>query len=115
MTSLVKTLDKQLDEMATRPGHDRPGVWVIFCNDDAGMQQKLKDLIAKEGVKQVVLSTHGAAGPKRYAVAPEADVTVVIYNNKKVTANFPLKKGGLGKDKAREITKALTQVLPRKQ
>jgi hypothetical protein len=38
LTSLVKQIDKQLEDRAAgRRGRDRHGVFVIFCNDDAGM------------------------------------------------------------------------------
>ncbi len=116
LTGLVKTIDKQLDEASARKKKaERLGVFVVFCSDDAGMKQKLQDLAASEKLKHVVLCTTKPAGPPRYRVAREADLTVVVYGESEdVTANFPLKKGELNEDRTKAIVKALTQVLPRK-
>lgn len=116
LTGLVKRIDKQLDEtMARQKRTAKLGVFVIFCTDDAnGMQPKLKELSAKEGLKQVVLCTFAAEGPRRYKVAKEAAFTVAVYkNHEDVSANFALKKGALDKDKADAIVKAVTTVLPK--
>jgi hypothetical protein len=87
----------------------------VVCNDDAGLQGQLEGLVAKEGLKHVVLCAHKSGGPPRYRVAPEADLTVVIYEgSERVAANFPLKKGALTEDRAGEILRALTRALPRK-
>jgi hypothetical protein len=115
LTGLVKQIDKELDEeSARRPGPKRQGVFVVFNSDDAGLKQKLRDLIDKEGLKQVVLCFGTSEGPAKYEVAEEAGLTVAIYQNGLVRANFALRKGELTKDRAKEITKALTQVLPKK-
>jgi hypothetical protein len=116
LTGLVKEIDRQLDATSARGlGANKLGVFVVFCNDDAGLGQRLRDLIAKEGLKQVVLCTHNAAGPTRYRVAKEADLTVVIFEDRaRVAANFPLRKGDLDEARSQAIIKALTQVLPKK-
>jgi DNA-binding LacI/PurR family transcriptional regulator len=115
LTGLVKQIEKQMAETLARAADaNKLGVFIIFCNDDAGLKGQLEDLIAKKRLKQVVLCATNAEGPPRYRVAKEADFTVVIYEDKKVTANFALKKGALDKDKSKEIVKALTQVLPKK-
>jgi len=115
LTSLVKTIDKQLDETMTRQKRtDKLGVFVILLTDDGNMQQKLKDLAVKEELKQVVLSTCPSAGPIRYKIAREADLTVVVYKDKgTVSANFPLKKQHLDKCTADEIFESVTKVLPK--
>ncbi len=116
LTGLVKRIDTELDEAATlRKGQPRLGVFIIFCNDDAGLKKQLEDQLAREPLKQVVLCTCNAAGPTRYRVAREADLTVAVYENRStVAANFALKKGELNEEKAAEIFKAVSRVLPRK-
>jgi hypothetical protein len=115
LTSLVKQIDKQLaGTPAPRPGMRKPGVFVVLCNDDAGMRKQFQGLIAKEGIKHVVLCTTDSEGPKNYRLAREAAQTVVIYKGAQVvSANYPLKKGELNEKKAKEIRKALADVLPR--
>ena len=116
LTSLVKRIDGQLAaRAAVRKGRLRHGVFVIFCNEDPEMRKKLEGLAGGEQLKQVVLCTNPPAGPKRYKVAKEADVTVVVYDeSESVTANFPLKKGELTEDKARAIVTVVIKALPTK-
>ena len=96
LTSLVKQLDEQLEGRPSHPnGEGKLGVFVIFCSDDPRLGQQLKDLLAKEKLKNVVLCTTTPTGPPRYRVAKEADLTAAVYNdNRRVTANFALAKGG---------------------
>ena len=115
LTGLVKQIDQQLEEAsARRPGPDKLGVFVIFCNDDPAMKDRLRELVARERLKHVVLCSADAQGPPRYKVAKEADYTVVIYKNSEdVASNFALRKGELNEERAKDIRKALAQVLPR--
>jgi hypothetical protein len=116
LTSLVKTIDKQLGESsARRRGGNKLGVFVVFCSDDSGLKQQLQNLIAKEGLKHIVLSIsrHKAQGPPRYRVAREADLTVVVYENRdRVAANFVLDSDDLTADRTKDILKSLRKVLP---
>lgn len=114
LTGLVKRIDRRLDgPNALRRGASKLGVFVVVCNDDAGLQERLQALADKEQLKHVVLCAHKSGGPPRYRVAPEADLTVVIYkDSERVAANFPLKKGDLTEDRAAEVLRALTRALP---
>lgn len=116
LTSLVKNIDRQLEAASpARPGHNKLGVFFVFCNDSPGLKQQLMELAAKEGLKQVVLATHDSAGPQRYRVAREADITAVIYRDGAVAANIALRPGMLKEaDRAHAIFKAVGRVLPKK-
>jgi len=125
LTGLVKKLDSQLDEATRnlqRQRSDKFGVFVILLTDDADAQKKLGEVAAREGLKHVVLSAYqklrsqpsATAGPVRYKVAKEADVTVAVYREEDVvTANFALQKGGLTGKKVEAIQAAVARVLPR--
>ena len=114
LTGLVKTIDKQLnDASAGRGGQGKLGVFVILCSDDPTMRQQLEGLLAREGLKQVVLATHDSAGPAKYRVAREAELTVVIYeNHSRVAANFAFENGDLEPASSQAIVQAVTRVLP---
>ena len=115
LTSLVKQIDKQLAEAPPLPPNARQlGIYIIFCNDDPGQTRQLQGWIAGAQLKHVVICKDGSAGPERYRVAKEADLTAVIYSGNRVKANIPLRKGELNECSAREITEALSQVLPKK-
>lgn len=113
LASLVKKIDQQLIR-ATRTGARAPGAFVIFINNGDSLDHKLRQMAEKEGLKRVNLCI--GAPPADYALANEADVTVVIYNVKRrreqhVTANFALRKGELDAAKTDNIVKALSAVL----
>jgi len=116
LTSLVKNIDKQLEEAALHSPTARPrGVYIIFCNDDPSQTKQLKDWIVAEKLKHVVVCKESAAGPDRYRVAREADVTAVVYDQGRVKANVACKPGELTDDRAfTEVTEALSRVLPSK-
>ena len=95
LTSLVK----QMDEAAVKNKSCHMGSFVVFCSDDEGLKDKLKDLAEKEHLKKVILTIDNPAGPTKYDVAKDADITVVLYEKRKVKANYAFKKGEL-KDKA---------------
>ena len=114
LTSLVKTMDKQLEEPAARrQGKNRLGVFVIFCSDDPDLKQQVESLAAKISPKNVILSTHRSQGPPAYRISPDADLTVAIYqNHENVAANFVLDADDLNAENTQRILKALTKVLP---
>ena len=95
LTALIKKIDA-----ATAAHRDvEMGSFVVFLNDNPSLPAALKDLADKNGVKQTVLATFAPAGPPNYYVAPEADVTVVLYTHHKVVANYAFRPGDLN-DKA---------------
>jgi hypothetical protein len=116
LISLVKVIDKQLEMSAlSRQCREKPGVHVVFCSDDPGLKQRLDALIAREGIKHIVLSVskNKAQGPPRYRIAREAELTVVIFKDEEeVVANYVLDSIDLTADRGDEIMKALKKVLP---
>lgn len=88
--------------------------FVVFCNSDEALEGQLKQLAKDKELKNVVLSIDNPAGPEGYKVAKDADVTVVLYVDRTVKANYAFKKGGL-KDKDIEtiVTKGVPAILPK--
>jgi hypothetical protein len=91
LTSLVKKIDAATAENKSK----RMGSFVVYLSDDEALEDQLKTLAEKNSIKNCVLSIDNVAGPKGYNVAKEADVTVVLYNKRKVEANHAFKKGEL--------------------
>lgn len=91
LTSLVKKIDAATAENKSK----RMGSFVVYLSDDEDLGDKLKSLAEKEGIKNCILSIDNVAGPKGYEVAKDADVTVVLYNQRKVESNHAFKKGQL--------------------
>jgi hypothetical protein len=51
-----------------------------------------------------------ADGPPAYKLAADADVTIMLFVNQKVTANFAFRAGELTDEKVKEVAKALPEL-----
>lgn len=111
LTSLVK----KIDEATVKNSKAKMGSFVVVCNDDEKMEDKLKSLAKKEDLKKCILTLEGRkAGPGGYTLHPDADVTVVFYNKRKTAAQFAFKKGELKEKDVEAIMEALPKILPKK-
>jgi hypothetical protein len=94
LASLVKQLDKFVDE-----NKDKKVAAVVnfLGNDPEALKTAVKEFGEKNKVKNVALAVavDNENGPKALKISPDADLTVMFYNKKKVTANHAVKKGGL--------------------
>ena len=111
LTSLVKKIDA-----ATADNKDcRMGSFVVFCSDDEGLEKKLKELADKEKLGKIVLTIDNPSGPTGYKVAKDADVTVVLYTQRQVKANYAFKKGDLKQKDIDAIITDVSKILPAKK
>ena len=110
MTSLVKKIDEATDKHSDC----RMGSFVVFCSDEEGLEKKLKDLADKEKFKHIVLTIDNPSGPNKYEIAKDAEVTVVLYTQQKVKANYAFKKGELKEADINKIVSDVSKILPEK-
>lgn len=112
LTSLVK----KFDAAAVTNSKAKMGTFVIFLNDEEALPKQLKDIASKESLKKCVLAvdTGSPTGPKGYEIAKDADVTVVLYNKRKVEANYAFKKGELNAAAIEKIVADIPKILPTK-
>ena len=110
LTSLVKKIDAATDKNSDC----RMGSFVVFCSDEEGLEKKLKDLADKEKFKHIVLTIDNPAGPKNYEIAKDAEVTVVLYTQQNVKANYAFKKGELKDADINKIVSGVSKILPEK-
>jgi hypothetical protein len=89
------SLIKKIDDATATNSDCKMGSFVVFLSDDKDLEGKLKEVASKNGLKKLVLSIDNPAGPKGYNVAEGADVTVVLYKERKVEANHSFGKGNL--------------------
>ena len=97
-------LVKKLDDITEQNKKADMGSFVVFCSDDPGLEKRLAGLAEKEKLKHLILTIDNPAGPKDYQIAKDADVTVVLYTDFKVVANYVYRKGEF---KDQEIDKIL--------
>lgn len=111
LTSLVKKLDAAT---ATHADCSFRAV-VVLLSDDEKLEEKLKELAEKEGIKKVVLAVESPVGPPKYELSKDADVTVLLYEKKTVKKNFAFAKGELTDAKAAAVADAVKEILPEKK
>jgi len=95
-TELVRKLDEALDR--NKNVELRAGV--VILNDDAAKEESRKELVRKleastKELKHVLVAVDVAAGPEKYKVNKDADVTVLIYEKHKILANSAFAKDKL--------------------
>lgn len=89
---LAKLL-KKIDGCVEKNADCKMGSFVVFCSDEDGLEAKAKKLAKDNDLKNVVLSIDNPAGPKGYKVNKDADITIVLYKDRNVKANYTFKKG----------------------
>src|SRR5438876_12362925 len=107
LTSLVK----KIDAATVKNSPASMGSFVVFLSDDESLEKTLKDLAKHEQLKETVLSIDNPSGPRGYNLAKDADVTVVLYTNKNVKANYAFRKGELKEADVNTIVADLSKIL----
>lgn len=103
LTSLVKAIDKLTSEHQT----DKLGSFVVFCNDDEELSDRLKKLADKADIQKCILTIDKPDGPPGYKIAKEADVTVIYYRKRKVLLNRAFEKGKLDEPSIQAIVQSI--------
>ncbi len=106
-------LIKQIDAATTKNSASKMGSFVVFLSDDKDLEGKLKEVAEKTGLKKCVLSIDNPAGPKGYDVSQKADLTVVLYNERTVKANYSFTKGELTKSEISKIVSDVQKIIPK--
>jgi hypothetical protein len=110
LTSLIK----KTDECTAKHSDCSMGSFVVFLSDSENLEGQLKELAKKEAITKCVLSIDNPAGPPNYKVAKDAEITVVLYTEHVVKANFAFKKGEMKDKNVEMIIADVTKILPQK-
>ena len=103
LTSLVKKLEQ------ASSSDSKGKAFVVLLSDDDKAESNLKDLAKSEKIEKVWLTVDNPTGPKNLKIAKEADVTVVLYANKKVSKTLAFEKGKLTEKDADAVAKAFEE------
>lgn len=91
---LVRLIAK-LDAAAVKHAGQEMGSFAVFIGDETALEPRLKKVADEQQLKKLVLSINLDAVPAEYNLAPDADVTVMLYNRHEVFANHAFRKGEL--------------------
>ena len=107
-------LCKKIEACCDKNTECKMGSFVVVCSDEEGTEAKLKQLAKDNDLKKVVLSIDNPAGPEGYKVNKDAEITVVLYRDRNVKANFAYKKGEMKDADIEEIVKAVPKITTEK-
>jgi hypothetical protein len=110
----LATLIKKIDAVTEKNKGHEMGSFVVFLNDKEGLDQELKQMSQQAGLKKIVLAIDNPAGPEKYKVSKDADVTVVLYTEHLVKANYAFKKGQLKDKDIEKIVSSVSKIVPGK-
>jgi hypothetical protein len=105
----------QVDAATARHRKAELGSFVVFLSDQEGLDKKLADIAKKHELKQIVLAIDAPAGPEGFAVAKDADVTVVLYREHRVKANHAFRKGELDAKAIDRVVGDISKIIPKIQ
>jgi hypothetical protein len=110
-------LVKQVDRAVVDQKAAKLNAWITFLNkDQATFDPKVVDWGKKHALGHVPLGVfEDEVGPPSYRLADDADVTVLLFVNQKVVANFAFRANELNDARIAEVMKALPQILPAKK
>jgi len=103
----------RVDAATAAHGSESLGSCAIFCNDTEELPGRLARLAKQSNLNHIILATFAAAGPSRYKIAQDADVTVLLYTHGTVRANHSFKRGELSESSVGTIMADLPLILSR--
>jgi hypothetical protein len=107
-------LVKKIDEATAKHKDASMGSFVVFLSDKEGLDKELAEAATKHKIENTILAIDNPAGPAKYEVAKDADITVVLYVDRVVKANHSFKKGELKDGDIDTIVKDIPKILPTK-
>lgn len=114
VTPAVEKLIQKIDATTAKHQSCNMGSFVVFLSDSDQLPKKLEALAKKDHLKHTVLSVDNPAGPPNYKVAKDAAVTVVLYTDHTVKANYAFSKGQLKDKDISTIVANASKILPAK-
>jgi hypothetical protein len=109
LAQLVRKLDQAV---ADRSGEGLRA-WVTFLRaDQPDFDSQVVQWAQRQTIRSVPLGIfEETGGPPSYRLGRDADITVLLYANRRVVANFAFRSGELTDDRIAEILKALPRTL----
>jgi hypothetical protein len=111
ITPELTRLLKRIDQATGKNQKQSMGSFAVLLSDSDDLDKELKELARKEKIQRCVLAIDDPKGPEDYNIAPEAEVTVVLYREHTVKANRAFKKGDLNDKSIEAILADLAKIL----
>lgn len=111
--TMTHKLLKALDAETVKNAKAEMYTFGIFQGDKTKLEPQLKDAAKKADLKAVTLAIEDKEDPipAKYSLSPEADVTVVLYVDRVVKANYSFAKGKLGDKDIETVLKDVSKIV----
>ncbi len=103
----VGKLAAAVDAAADKHAKANVNAFAVFCSSDEKLEGKLKTMAENAKLKKLVLAIEAAAGPEKYDISKDADITVIVYKDRTVAANFAFP---LGKMTEKDVEKVVAEI-----
>jgi hypothetical protein len=114
LTGPLTSLVKQIDKATAKNSGCSMGSFIVFLNDDEKLEKTLKEFSDKENLKHTIITLMtDPVGPKPYKIAKDADVTVVLYTDRTVKANYAFPKGKMTDSDVSKIVEDVSKIVPK--
>lgn len=110
-TPQVVSLLKRVNAATAVHDNESMGSCAIFCNDSDELPGELAQVAKQNSLNHIILAKFDRGGPERYRIAPDAEVTVLLYNHCTVKANHSFKIGELNEANIEAILADLPRIL----
>jgi len=111
-SDVTAKLLKKLDDATIANEKADMGSFAVYLTDDDGMKAKLESLEKTQGLKKLILAIDNPAGPEKYNVAKDADVTVTLYVKNDIKASYAFKKGEMTEKDIETIVADVKKIVP---
>lgn len=106
----LQKLISALDVATEKNSKAEMGSFVVYLASDEKLESKLKAQADKAKYKKIVLSIESPEGPSKYKIAQNADVTVLLYKDHVVAANYAFEKGQLTEKDVKTIVSDVSKI-----
>ena len=111
--AMTRKLIKALDAETAKHQKAEMGSFAVFlAGDKDKVEPKLKEFAKAENFKHITLAIEGKEGPNKYNIAKDADVTVVLYFDRMVKANYAFPAGKMTDADIAAVVKDVAKIQP---
>jgi hypothetical protein len=107
----LKKLIARIDETAARNPKAELNSFVVFCSNNDKLESELKSFAEKANLKSVILAIEEPAGPEKYNINRDAEITVLLYKERVVKANHSFGKGQLTEKDVDKVSAELARLI----
>jgi hypothetical protein len=109
----TQALIKDVDATVGKNADSKMAAFVVLLTDDPDAAEgKLSEVAKKNGIKNVPLTIFdGSAGPDKYKVSKDADLTVLMWNESNVKVNHAFGKGEFKAEKVKTVSADTKKIL----